>query len=128
MDPRLYIIMREDLYDNSPGKMMAQAAHAQALFDLYDHGHNDCLEAYCEWRGDGENCLGFGTTLVLTAPRSEWMDIQYEVQHYGYVVDPSYPWRNYYGKTFTTEEDTCMWVFAVTEKEVEHMKQWSLHR
>jgi len=30
IDPRLYIIMREDLQDMNPGKGMAQAAHAQA--------------------------------------------------------------------------------------------------
>ena len=127
MEPRLYIIMREDLWDMNPGKGMAQAAHAQALFDLYDHAHNGCLEAYSEWRGDGENCLGFGVTLVLTAPTSEWMQISLGVEHYGYVNDPTYPYRNYYGKLFTSSEDTCMWVFATTEQEVEHMKQWPLH-
>lgn len=125
--PRLYIIMREDIWDMNPGKAMAQAAHAQALFDAYDHGHNDSLEAYCEWRGDGKSSHGFGVTTVLTSLRSEWTDISLGVQHYGYVVDPTYPWRNHYGKTFTTMEDTCMWVFATTEEEIEHMKQWRLH-
>lgn len=127
IEPRLYIIMREDLWDGNPGKMMAQAAHAQALFDAYDFTANDCLETYCEWRGDGANCLGFGVTLVLSAPRSEWMDISLGVKHYGYVNDPTYPYRNYYGKVFTESEDTCMWVFATTKEEVEHMKQWPLH-
>lgn len=126
-EPRLYIIMREDLWDMNPGKGMAQAAHAQALFDLYDHGHNGCLESYSEWRGDGENCLGFGVTLVLSAPKSEWMDIASGVEHCGYVNDPTYPYRNYYGKVFTESEDTCMWVFATTEEEIKHMHQWPLH-
>ena len=126
--PRLYIIMREDLWDMNPGKAMAQAAHAQALFDLYDHGHKGCLEAYSEWRGDGENCLGFGVTLVLSAPKSEWGDIVWKVQHSGIVTDPTYPYRNYYGKVFVRSEDTCMWAFAYTEEEIEYMKQWKLHQ
>lgn len=32
-----------------------------------------------------------------------------------------------YGKVFTTAEDTCMWVFATTEEEIEYMQQWELH-
>ena len=112
----------------NPGKGMAQAAHAQALFDLYDHSHNGCLEEYCAWRGDGEDCLGFGVTLVLTAPCSEWKDISQGVRYYGVVVDPTYPWRNYYGKTFVTREETCIWVFATTEEEIEHMSRWNLHK
>lgn len=127
-EPRLYIVMREDLWDCNPGKGMAQAAHAQALFDAYDFGANDCLEEYCEWRGDGENCIGFGVTLVLSAPKSQWGDIAWKVKHSGIVTDPTYPWRNHYGKVFTSSEDTCMWVFATTEEEIEYMKQWPLHR
>lgn len=123
-EPRLYIIMREDLWDMTPGKGMAQAAHAQAEFETYLRKNINILrEVYFKWCEDRK----FGVTLVLTAPKNEWMDIQYEVEHYGYVVDPSYPWRNYYGKTFTTSEETCMWVFAITEEEVGHMKQWLLH-
>jgi len=119
--------MREDLWDMNPGKGMAQAAHAQALFDAYDFAANYCLEEYCQWRGDGPDCLGFGVTTVLSAPLNEWMDISLGVQHYGYVADPTYPYRNHYGKMFTREEETCMWVFATTEKELEHMKRWKLH-
>jgi hypothetical protein len=126
-EPRLYIVMREDLWDMNPGKGMAQAAHAQARFDAYDFAANDCLEEYCEWRGDGENCLGFGVTTVLSAPKSEWMDISLGVRHYGVVEDPTYPYRNYYKQVFTRKEQTCMWVFATTDEEIEHMKQWRLH-
>lgn len=125
MNPRLYIIMREDLYDNSPGKMMAQAAHAQALFDEYTPDvmgdYNKHYSAWAEHRG-------FGVTLVLSAPRSEWTDIASGVEHSGYVVDPTYPYRNHYGKVFTASEYTCMWVFAVTEEEIEYMKNWRLHQ
>lgn len=127
MEPRLYIVMREDLYDNSPGKMMAQAAHAQALFDAYDFAGNHCLEKYCEWRGDGENCIGFGVTLVLSAPWEDMCDIRNAMPHNGMVVDPTYPYRNYYGKMFTSSETTCMWVFATTETEIEFMKKYNLN-
>lgn len=124
-DPRLYIIMREDLWDMTPGKGMAQSAHAQALFDAYTPDFmGDYGKHYSAWAED----RGFGVTLVLSAPKSEWMDIQNGVQHYGYVTDPTYPYRNYYGKMFVTSEDTCMWVFAVTEEEIEHMHQWDLHK
>ena len=125
IEPRLYIVMREDLWDLNPGKAVAQSAHAQALFDLYDHGHNGCLEEYCQWRGDGPDCLGFGVTLVLSAPMSEWSKIP--LKHFGVVEDPTYPYRNYYGKVFTRSEVTCMWAFATTEEDVEYMSQFKLH-
>lgn len=128
-ESRLYIIMREDLWDMNPGKGMAQAAHAQAAFEEYlgtaaTSEIRGFWEAYHDWSED----RGFGTTLVLSAPKSEWMDIQSGVQHYGYVTDPSYPYRNYYGKSFTVSEDTCMWVFVTTQEEIAHMKQWPLHQ
>lgn len=127
MEPRLYIVMREDLWDMNPGKGMAQAAHAQALFDLYDHGHNGCLESYSEWRGDGSACLGFGVTTVLTATLDEFELILRNTKHNGVVTDPTYPYRNYYGKMFTSKEVTCIWTFVTTEEELEFMKQWKLH-
>ena len=127
-DPRLYIIMREDLWDMNPGKAMAQAAHAQAEFDAYQSSlvnqDGDVFwQAMSAWREDRE----FGITLVLSAPKNEWMDIASGVEHCGYVVDPTYPYRNHYGKVFTVSEDTCMWVFATTQEEIEHMQQWNLH-
>ena len=125
MEPRLYIIMREDLWDMNPGKGMAQAAHAQALFDAYTPYTLDGYgKHYSAWAED----RGFGVTLVLTAPKSEWIRISLGVDYYGYVNDPTYPYRNYYGKLFTSSEDTCMWVFATTEQEVEHMNQWPLQK
>jgi len=128
MEPRLYIVMREDLWDMNPGKGMAQSAHAQALFDAYDFAANDCLEEYCQWRGDGPDCLGFGVTTVLSVPLIHWMNITQNVRHYGHVEDPTYPYRNFYGEMFTSTEVTCMWVFATTEEEIEYMKQWRLHQ
>lgn len=124
MTRKLYIIMREDLYDNSSGKMMAQSAHAQANFEAYFRKNMKTLEEdYGKWCED----RNFGVTLVLTAPKNEWMDIASGVSHYGYVEDPTYPYRNHYGKLFTACEDTCMWVFTTTDQEVEHMQRWNLH-
>jgi len=126
-EPRLYIVMREDLWDMNPGKGMAQAAHAQADFDTYTENHykdGDFRSAHIQWCED----RNFGVTLVLSAEWESMCDIQESVEHSGMVVDPTYPWRNYYGKTFTTAETTCMWVFPVTDKEIEYMRQFTLHR
>ena len=127
-EPRLYIIMREDLWDMNPGKGMAQAAHAQAEFDDYCHpdttSDNDFWEAVANWKEDRAS----GVTYVLSAVQGEWYDISLGVKHYGYVEDPTYPYRNYYKQVFTRKEQTCMWVFATTDEEIEHMKRWRLHQ
>lgn len=131
-EPRLYIIMREDLWDMNPGKGMAQAAHAQADFDEFiedrcgpEYKQDDKLwSSVREWR---EN-RSFGTTLVLSAPAVDISLILESMPHCGIVVDPTYPYRNYYGKVFTSSEITCAWAFATTEEEIEFMKQWKLHQ
>ena len=129
MEPRLYIIMREDLYDNSPGKMMAQAAHAQADFDAYlnaqaNSDSNEIWKAVSAWREERE----FGTTLVLSATLEEMQKIVQIMDHAGLTVDPTYPWRNYYGRMFTSVEVTCMWCFVYSEEEIEYMRQYDLHK
>ena len=70
----------------------------------------------------------FGTTLVLHEPMDTMSKISMNVAHWGFVTDPTYPYRNYYGKVFTRSEVTCMWAFATTEEEIEYMKQWKLHQ
>lgn len=129
MEPRLYIVMREDLWDMNPGKAMAQAAHAQVDFDthLFPMGIPVALEfrdAVMAWRED----RSFGTTLVLHEPMDKMGKISMNVNHWGFVTDPTYPYRNYYGKAFVRSEITCMWVFAYTQAELEYMKQWNLHK
>lgn len=119
MEQRLYIVMREDLWDMNPGKGMSQSAHAQAEFDEYvenNYTDDDFRSAHIAWCED----RNFGVTLVLSAAKTEWMQISLGVEHYGYVNDPTYPYRNYYA--------TCMWVFATTEEEIAHMQQWDLHK
>jgi hypothetical protein len=120
--------MRQDLWDMNPGKAMAQAAHAQADFDSYinrlvwDEKLDPSIVA--AWQED----RNFGTTLVLHETLDTFSKISMNVAHWGYVTDPTYPYRNYYGETFVRSEVTCMWVFVYTEDELEYMSQFSLHR
>ena len=131
-DPRLYIIMREDLWDMNPGKGMAQSAHAQADFDAYiddicgpEYSQNNKLwEDVLKWRED----RNFGVTLVLSATLNDMRNIHEIITHSGMTIDPTYPYRNWYGKVFTSEEITCMWAFVYEEHEIEFMKQWELHK
>ena len=130
MEPRLYIVMRRDLWDMNPGKAMAQAAHAQADFDLYMFPNpkatksKEIADAVMAWR---EN-RNFGVTLVLHEPLGVMNRIQERVVHTGMTVDPTYPYRNHYGELFVSNEVTCMWAFAYTEEELEYMQQWRLHQ
>lgn len=108
-EPRLYIIMREDIWDMNPGKGMAQAAHAAEMFSD-DMAHNLSAtpqenDAYLDWKS--QSGQGYGTTLVLTAPLDVIEDICT-----GVVVDPTYPFRNHYGKMFTCAAATCGYVFV----------------
>lgn len=128
MEPRLYIVMRRDLWDMNPGKAMAQAAHAQADFTAYinrllwdEKLDSSIVAAWQETRN-------FGTTLVLHEPFDKFGLISMNVAHWGFVTDPTYPYRNHYGEVFTRSEVTCMWVFAYTEAELEYMRQWDLHK
>lgn len=128
IEPRLYIIMREDLWDMNAGKGMAQAAHAQSDFDahLFPVSIPDAYEfqdAVTAWRED----RSFGTTLVLHEPLSVMEEIHECVAHTGMTIDPTYPYRNYYSKVFVRSEVTCMWAFVYTEEELEYMKKYRLH-
>lgn len=130
MDPRLYIVMRRDLWDMNPGKAMAQAAHAQADFDLYmfpdrtSEKSKEIADAVLAWREDRK----FGTTLVLHEPLLRMKEISENILHSGMTVDPTYPYRNYYGEVFLREEITCMWAFAYTPEDLEYMRQFDLHK
>jgi peptidyl-tRNA hydrolase len=132
MNPRLYIVVREDIADLNPGKMAAQTAHAQADFDHYissncnnDVDIDDCLcEAVSKWKEE----RNFGVTLVLSATLENINQIKQQIVYADCVVDPTYPWRNWYGKTFVTDEITCLWAFVWTDQEIDYMRQWPLHQ
>lgn len=125
IEPRLYIIMREDIPDMNPGKGMAQAAHAQAdmieyMNNLNDYGVEEMVKL---WRED----RAFGTTTVVSAELMDIHEMCDNIEHSGMTVDPSYPWRNFYGQPFTTEEVTCAWAFVFEPKEREWMQRFNLH-
>ena len=135
MEPKLYIIMRKDIPDMNPGKAMAQAAHAQADFDAYIE--NACGPAYRQddtlwravnaWRED----RSFGVTLVLHETLVTIEQIVANTSFSGTTVDPTYPWRNFYGDVYTSNEVTCAWVFLCDQSnldEDQYLKMFNLHR
>jgi len=135
MNPTLYIIMRSDLPDLNPGKGMAQAAHAQADFDnivikvtadIDFPGREGFLEGFEKWSED----RNFGRTIVLSATEDEIDRISYAGNVAGFTVDPTYPWKNYYGEMFVTEEVTCGWIFVcdVFESDLALVKDLPLHK
>ena len=135
MTPTLYCLMREDLQDLNPGKAMAQAMHAQADFDRWVEKlePDDLLLSYVNvWKED----RSFGRTLVLSVTLDQITDFDVVVTSTGksmsnYTVDPTYPWRNYYGKLFVTNTITCAWAFAcdaTPQAQIDWLKSQTLHQ
>lgn len=126
-EPKLYIIMRRDLWDANPGKMMAQAAHAQADFTDYiiRLSSNKQIDPAIleEWAED----RNFGITLVLHEPLTVMEKIRDNILHADMTTDPTYPYRNHYGEVFVRSEITCMWAFVHKDTEAEYMRQFQLH-
>lgn len=134
-DHRLYIIMRADIYQMNPGKLGAQAGHAASKFVLDVLANKDnaaslkLKDQMHEWAGD----RGFGTKITLEATANEINKIFADMAPYtiqtGRVVDPTYPFTNYFGQFFTSEELTCMYVFVPDDapKEVrDYLKAFNL--
>jgi hypothetical protein len=126
----LYIIMRKDIPDMNPGKLGAQAAHAQALASRYFANTRYVEEgsAWAEWAAQAD---GFGTTIVLEA-ELEYMNslcFSLGLNKKNFVVDPTYPYRNYFGDVYTSREITSMWYFSVeNDPNREKLKSIRLHR
>jgi peptidyl-tRNA hydrolase len=133
-DPKLYIIMRRDIQDMNPGKAMAQSAHAQADFAAWMRVILQQPKQYGELIGEFERWTenrSFGVTLVLHETLETIKQIVENTNFGGLTVDPTYPWRNFYGDVFTSNEVTCGWVFVCSESnldEEQYLKQFSLHR
>jgi len=135
---RLYLLGRSDLYQMNPGKLAAQAAHAatQFVFDTFalegDHGLR-VTELMNDWRAQGGG--GFGTKITLYATKDEIeQTVEYMNENFGLqtglVVDPSYPFTNYYGDFFTAEELTFGYVFVTSHTSataLEYLKQFPLY-
>ena len=127
-EQKLLIIMRKDLFDMNPGKGMAQACHAQADFTHTITGNESLLtdwttesmsvdsqfykSEYAAWSAQAGT---FGTTVVKHATLDDINTLRSrlvgEFVPNGLVVDPTYPYKNYYGDWFTSEEITCSWFF-----------------
>lgn len=138
-DPRLYIMMRNDLVDLNPGKAMAQAAHAanQFISSLKPPAPSwtgaNSLEGWLEtWTNQAK---GFGTTIVLTASKSQIEHIIPLGASEGYacdfVFDPTYPIKSAEGEIFTVNAMTCAYVFVAPytddyETEIQ-LRKLSLH-
>ncbi len=120
-----YVIPRTDLASLNPGKMAAQACHAQRHADavlgsaagadtLKDGGTEENRAAYAEWCL--ETTQGFGTTIVLAGGSGQALHaLVREARDMGLaagvVHDPTYPIRD--GEcTHAIPLDTVAWVFA----------------
>jgi peptidyl-tRNA hydrolase len=113
--PRLYTLARTDIYQMNPGKLAAQASHAtsQFIFDALDSGDGFLIEEMNTWRKQGGG--GFGTEITLAATKADILETMTALSNKafcGTVVDPTYPFTNYFGDFFTAEELTCAYVFA----------------
>lgn len=130
VDNVLYLIMRKDLPDNNPGKMMAQAGHLVSDFEHHVyHDRTKMLDnEVSKWRGE----LTFGPKIVLEADKKEIDEIFLNMRtSAGLVYDPTYPYKNYYGETYVRDELVGMWVFVNSctyEHEIELLKNLPLHR
>ena len=132
---RLYLLGRSDLYQMNPGKLAAQGAHAatQFVFDVLDRGDEDTVRQMGDWRQQGGG--GFGTKNTLSLTQDEIKEtVNYLNTEFGLptglVVDPTYPFTNYFGEFFTAEELTFGYVFAptsTTAAALEYLKQFPLH-
>lgn len=135
IEPRLYIIVRSDIYDMNPGKLGAQTGHAVSKFVIgmmqAAEGRSDAALAFFEWSGE----RGFGTKITLAATEREILGLTslaaVEGQVTDIVVDPTYPFKNYFGKVFTAEELTCGYVFVTKDTPqsvLDYLRNFPLHQ
>lgn len=118
IEPTLYIIMRTDIQDMNPGKAIAQGSHATDDFEAWVAVINQQSDQYGEllgeistWRED----RSFGRVIVLESSLDEMKHIVQTNDFAGLTTDPTYPWRNYYGDVFLSEEITAAWCFICNE-------------
>lgn len=125
--PSLHIIMRSDIFDMNPGKGMAQAAHAQAMFSADANRMRSTVipaspsnQARVKMLGDfdawSKQATDFGVTYSRTATEKEIVDLITSDPHQhnmwgSLVIDPTYPYRNWYGQPFVMSIVTCGYVF-----------------
>lgn len=110
-NPALYILMRTDMDSLTPGKAMAQAAHAANQFQTLVGNLGSAAADMWSDQADG-----FGTTIILGVDSLREMDEVVESAleeefHAGMVLDSSYPIRD--GKVVHhLSIYTCAFVFT----------------
>lgn len=131
-EPRLYLLVRKDLYDLNPGKLGAQTGHAGSKFagQVLRGKDKALIEQYDAWDAG----RGFGTKITLSATKNDILDVVKTAQERGLVadvvVDPTYPFRNYFGEVFVAEELTCAYIFAptdVSQEMLDDLRKFPLH-
>lgn len=127
--PRLYLIMRSDIPGMNPGKLAAQAAHVASVFENAVLSSKDLvfLRKVADWRAQSGVC---GKTIVLIGNEEEIVTLindNHEYDGADLYYDPTYPWKNYYGETFLTNEITGSFFFAYTQEHAEKVAHLSLH-
>lgn len=85
---RQYILMRNDLQSMTPGRCMAQAAHAANAM-VHEHGKNVDVKG---WQAQTKQ--GFGTTIVLSVSQYQMnLILNGDLKDWtvkGVVIDPDY--------------------------------------
>ena len=120
--PILYVFMRNDLPDQTPGKVLAQCNHAGTEFviragQVIDQEGRDFElgVAFKEWV---DEAFTFGTCIVLGCDYRQLTSLKPLLKEYalisGEVLDPTYPIRNGH-ETITVPVVTCGWAFARRE-------------
>lgn len=134
INPILYIIMRSDIPDMNPGKLAAQAAHVASDFEMwvrtlesYSDQYGEVLGEIASWREGAKTC---GVTICLSATKDEIRQAITKTDFSNSFSDPTYPWRNWYGETFLTNELTGAWFFVCNEnsQDLAILKEFSLHQ
>jgi peptidyl-tRNA hydrolase len=90
VEPRLYILVRNDLASMTPGRVAAQASHASNVFvkdaSVMDRKRLKMWEAQTD--------QGFGTAIVLAASSKQIDDVLFAAGSKGvmgmWIVDPEY--------------------------------------
>lgn len=117
-DPRLYILMRNDLASMNPGKAIAQGSHATSFFqwtaeqNRYNTGTKFTSESYDQWLE--ETYQRFGTVITLAVTEVQLHTAVAIMARMGYIAgvvnDETYPVTD--GSiTHLISIDTCGFIF-----------------
>lgn len=131
MNPYFYVIVPDEIPDLSGPKLAAQVAHAQAKVTKVGLNKDDTSnegvlrrKLYAEWEGT----LSFGTTIILVY-QGNFNNLEYQVNlllggeedqssHItATVTDPTYPIKNFLGRIYTENRDTCIGILVDKDRQ-----------